>query len=338
MPQTRDAITENLAERLCWQVARRDDARVARRLYRTQVVDGVYRLDVGAVLDDCFHCLQAFGVMAVLEPVRGAAMDRVMGPFVQDGVLDGGKSVFGLERIHARPALLCSDEALRRLVGCNAQQVRQGGGHRGRTKRQGERTPGPIGPDTLANHMVPCHVRDLEALCNGVMRGVAQAGGFGKRVTGMADGTALETTEHYQGGGQATRQRRLEDKRGQGHEIEVTVEGWNVRRLIDAVTTSPRAVKVVQMQEHAALWTRALVSQARANVAGDACLYKVVCARGFWAGPDLWWLEQQGSRLVVPATDHMAVTAAARALAAAGEGGTVGHRVHMVRQGQGRTA
>jgi hypothetical protein len=69
-------------------------------------------------------------------------------------------------------------------------------------------------------------------------------------------------------------------------------------------------------------------------LAGSACLDKVVFDRGFWAGTDLWWLEQQGSRLVVPATDHMAVTADARARAA----GTVGHRVHMGRHGQGRTA
>jgi hypothetical protein len=32
MRQTYDEITQNLAERLCWEVARRDDARVARRL------------------------------------------------------------------------------------------------------------------------------------------------------------------------------------------------------------------------------------------------------------------------------------------------------------------
>lgn len=84
MPHTRDEITENLAERWCWQVARRDDARVARRLYRKQVVDGVYRLDAGALLDDCFHFLHALGVMALLEQVRGAAIHRVMVPFVQD--------------------------------------------------------------------------------------------------------------------------------------------------------------------------------------------------------------------------------------------------------------
>jgi hypothetical protein len=82
MGQTRDEIAQNLAERLCWQVARRDDSRVARRLYRKQVVDGVYRLDEGALLDECFHCLQAIGVMALLEQVHGAAMHREMLPCV----------------------------------------------------------------------------------------------------------------------------------------------------------------------------------------------------------------------------------------------------------------
>ena len=35
--QTPDEITQQLAERLCWEVARRDDAQVARRLYRKQL-------------------------------------------------------------------------------------------------------------------------------------------------------------------------------------------------------------------------------------------------------------------------------------------------------------
>ena len=32
MRQTHDEITQNLAERSCWEVARQDDARVTRRL------------------------------------------------------------------------------------------------------------------------------------------------------------------------------------------------------------------------------------------------------------------------------------------------------------------
>jgi hypothetical protein len=154
MGQTHNEITQHLAERLCWEVARRDDFRVARRLYRKQLVDGVYRLDEGALLDDFFHFLQAIGVMVLLEEARGAAIHRQMVPFVQYVLLYGVKTLCGMESINALPSLLFSDEALMRLVGFNAQQVRQGICQRGATTRQGERLPGPICPDTLANNIV----------------------------------------------------------------------------------------------------------------------------------------------------------------------------------------
>jgi hypothetical protein len=195
MGQTHDAITQNLAERWCWQVARRDDTRVARRLYRQQVVDGVYRLEAGALLDACCHVLQAIGVMALLAQVHGAAMHREMVPVVQYRLLYGVKTLCGMKRINALPRLLCSDEALMPLVGFKAQQVRQGVCRRGAAKRQRARSPGPIGPDTLANTMVKGNVRELEPLCNGAIRAVAQAGVVGQRVTGMAAGADLETTE-----------------------------------------------------------------------------------------------------------------------------------------------
>jgi hypothetical protein len=265
-------------------------------------------------------------------------MHRVMVPFVQSLSLYGLKPRFGIERIKALPMLLCSAEALMRLVGFNAQQVRQGVCQRGVTKRQGERPPGPMCPDTLAQQLVKGNVRDLEAVCNGVIRALATAGGFGKRVAGIADGTDLETTARSAGGGQATRKRRLQDTWGEGHAIAGTVDGWKVRLLLDAVTKIPLAVKVVQLPVHEALWTRALVPQARANLAGCARRPKGVLDQACLAGTALWWLDQHGSLLVGPAQDNLAVTAEARALAAAGEGVTVGRRVHTVRQGQGKTA
>ena len=105
------------------------------------------------------------------------------------------KTLFGIERRHALPALLCRDAALMRLVGCKAPQVRDGVCQRGAAKRQQARAPTPIGPDTLANQMVQCHVRALAAVCKGVMRALAKAGIFGTRVTGRADGPEVETTE-----------------------------------------------------------------------------------------------------------------------------------------------
>jgi hypothetical protein len=94
----------------------------------------------------------------------------------------------------------------------------------------------------------------------------------------------------------------------------------------------------VPIQEHATLSRRALVKQARTNLAGHTCLPKVVFARGFWEGRDLWWLAQHGRLLVVPAKENMAVTIDAQAQAAAGEGVTVGRRAHTGRHGQGQTA
>jgi hypothetical protein len=104
------------------------------------------------------------------------------------------------------------------------------------------------------------------------------------------------------------------------------------------VTKIPLAVKVGQIQEHEVLWTRALVTQACLNLQGYGRLHKVICDKGFLDGTTLWWLDQQGIRFVVPAKAKMAVRAEARSQATAGEGVTVGRRVHTVRHGQGRTA
>jgi hypothetical protein len=50
--------------------------------------------------------------------------------------------------------LLFSDEAVMQLVGFNAQQGRQGICQRGAARRQGERSSGPICPDTPAKNIV----------------------------------------------------------------------------------------------------------------------------------------------------------------------------------------
>ena len=234
MRHTNDELAQNLAERLCWEVAHRDDTRVARHLYRKQQVDGVYRLDEGAVLDAFFHFLDQLGVMALLVAAHGTAMQREMVPYVQYVLLCGLKTLFGIDSMNALPALLFSDEALMQLVGFNAQHVRQGVCQRGAAQQQGERTPGPISPETLANHIVKLDLRDLEQVFNGAIWALAKAKVFGGKVTGIADGADMETTERYTGRGQVTRKRCIGDRRGREHEIELTVYGWKVLLLIDA--------------------------------------------------------------------------------------------------------
>jgi hypothetical protein len=136
-------------------------------------------------------------------------------PVVQYLLLYSLKTRFGIESMHALPALLVSDEALMRLVGFNAQQVRQGVCQRGAAQRQGPRITGPICSDTLADNIVKLNVRDLEALFKSVIRALAKAGVFAAQVTGIVDATDLETTAGDEGCGQVTRQRKITDKRGQ---------------------------------------------------------------------------------------------------------------------------
>jgi hypothetical protein len=301
-------------------------------------VDGVYRLDDGALLADGFPFVQASGVMGLLEQVDGAAIARELVPVVPYVLRYGVKTRCGRERRNAVPALLVSDEARRGLVGFKAHQVRDGGGQRGAAKRQQARAPTPMWPDPLANHMVQCHLRALAALFKGVMRAVAKAGSLGKRVTGMADGTEVATTARDADWGQATRQVRREDKRGQGHAMAGTVSGWQVLSRMDAATQMPRAVKGGKSAAHEPHWTRALVTQARATLAGVAPRHTVVFEQGVWAGSALGWLDQPGLRFVVPAQAHRAVPAEARAPATAGDGLPPGRRVHPGRHGQGNAA
>ncbi len=338
MKQARDELTQHLAERLCWPVARRDETRIARRLYRQPVVDGVYRLNEGAVLDDFLQCLRAVGGRTRLAEAHGAASHRALVPCVQDVLRYGVKTLVGLESLHTLPSVLVSDEAWRPLVGFKAQQVRPGICQRGTTKRQGERSPGPMGPETLAKHLVKGNVQDLEVVFHGSIRALANAGVLGAQVTGIADGTDLETTAHDTGGGQVTRKVRLEDKQGQVRASAVTVYGWKVLVLSAAATKMPLAVKGGKIHAHEALGTRALVTQARMHLAGAARLHKVIFDNGFLDGRTLGWLNQQGVTCVVPAQANMAVVVDARAQTVVGEERAVGRRVHTVRQGQGRTA
>ena len=62
--QNKEVITTNLVERLDWRFARRDESRIARRLWKQQPVDAIYSLEEGAILDEFVHFLDEVGVLS----------------------------------------------------------------------------------------------------------------------------------------------------------------------------------------------------------------------------------------------------------------------------------
>jgi hypothetical protein len=327
--------TTNLAEQLDWRFARRDDSRIARQLGKKRAVDAIDSPEEGAILDEFVHCLDEIGVVPRWQALRGDGIEGEMVGFFQYVMRYGMKTLLGIEAMNALPEVLCSDAAAMRLAGFKAVQMRDGICQRNREKRQGEKTPGPLCPDTLADNIVKLNLKAMGGFLNGVVRDVAKAGVFARQVTGILDGTDLETTARYAGCGQATRKRKITDKRGKVHEIEVTVYGWKLLVMIEVRTKIPLAARVVKIEDHEATFTRELVSQARANLSPHTRLCRVVFDRGFLDGADLWWLAQEGLGFVVPAKANMAVTADAQALAAAGHG-VVARRAHTVAHGQGK--
>ncbi len=124
MKQTRAELPQSRAEWLRWVVTRPDDARVARRLYCKQRLAGMYRLDEGVLLEDFCHFLDRARGLRILSELYGKAIQCEMCPYMQFILHYGLKTLFGIERIKVLPALLSSDEALRLVVGFNAQHAR----------------------------------------------------------------------------------------------------------------------------------------------------------------------------------------------------------------------
>jgi hypothetical protein len=221
--QNKEEITTNLVERLDWRFARRDESRIARRLWKKQPVDAISSLEEGAILDEFVHFLDEIGVLSRWQALQGEDIQREMVDFFQYVMLYGMKTLLGIEAMNALPDLLFSDEAAMRLAGFNAMQIRQGICQRSHEKRQGTKPPGPLCPDTLADNIVKLSLTAMEAFLNGVVQDLAKAGVFVRQVTGILEGTDLETTARYEGCGQVTRKRKITDKRGKVREIEVTV-------------------------------------------------------------------------------------------------------------------
>src|SRR5437764_14921076 len=70
-------------ERLSWQLAWRDDGRVAQALYAGEEIEEIHELSEAGLLDEFFVFLEEIGMMAVVEQVQLPGVQRVLVPTVQ---------------------------------------------------------------------------------------------------------------------------------------------------------------------------------------------------------------------------------------------------------------
>jgi len=87
-------------QRLTWQLASRDDGRVAQALYAGEEIEEIHELSEAGLLDEFFVLVEQVGMMAVVEQQELPGVQRVLVPTVQFVLLYLLKVLFGGQSMH----------------------------------------------------------------------------------------------------------------------------------------------------------------------------------------------------------------------------------------------
>lgn len=313
--QTVKEIQENTLKKLSWQMALRDEERVAKGIYEKKEIDGIYGLDQSGLLDGFYEWLEEWGVIEKLKKIMAEGIQRVMVPFFQYVILYFLKTLFGVESIGSLPRLLFANRGAMKLAGFNAHQIEGGICNRGTHLRKKKEKTGPICDDTLARNIVKIGLRIIEKIFNEIIKLLARKGFFPKRITVIMDPTDIRTTAKWVGCGTVTRPKRIKNKYGKWEEVQITVWGWKLIVVFYAKLKIPLAAKLVKIEESETDYTIQLLKKAQQNLGEHSEIIRIVIDRGHLDGEALWWMNDNGYEFVIPARSNMQITADARKLA-----------------------
>jgi hypothetical protein len=323
-------------ERLNWQVAWRDEGKVAQALYAGESIDEMHHLSDAGLLDEFFVFLKELGMLEAFEQVSLTGVKRTLIPTVQFVLLYFLKVLLGGESMNELPRVLFSDLALMELVGFNAHQCENGLTKRGDASRMTKKKQGPITAQCLADNICKITQEEMERLFNTMVHLLARRGWFTGTLLVALDGSKVPTPPSYEGCGKIKQTRKVKVK-GQKEPVteEYYVYGWKVLVLIEVQTRLPLAMKLVPIQDYEGKWLVPLLEQAQRNLGTHACIGTIVVDRGYLDGEDLWRVHQKGIIFVICGKSSMAVTQDAQGLAKA-ERAVV--RESLVRRGHGKSA
>lgn len=153
-------------ERLNWQVACRDEEKVAQALYAGETIDEMHHLSDAGLLDEFFVLLKELGMLEAFAQVSLTGVKRMLIPTVQFVLLYFLKVLLGGESMNELPRVLFSDLALMELVGFNAHQCENGLTKRGESSRTTKKKQGPLTAQCLADNICKITQAEMERLFN----------------------------------------------------------------------------------------------------------------------------------------------------------------------------
>jgi hypothetical protein len=333
---THATASRNIARRLSFQTAAKDQAGITRDLAAGKDVPEVYHLSDAGFFDEFFYFLEEIGVMPrlpELDPKVSSRPTTIRFPAVI--LIYLMRIVAGLAFYwHIEPVVLHS-QALMRLVGFNGREILEGTSLRGRKKSAADSSPqaadsperpdgsaadasqsepgspirGPLCADSIATYIQAIAAAALERLFNTVVAVLAARSFFPKSVHATLDSSEIQSTQRCQGCGMVTKEKAPELRLRQGRIKKVLerVFGFKIWVVWEPVSGLPLAMRFATIETADTTLAREVVAQARANLGEHATLASLAFDRGFTDGVFWWWLHQQQIHFYVPAKANMAV-------------------------------
>jgi hypothetical protein len=289
--------SENIANRLAWCTAQRDQRGISQELAAGNDISEVYGLGEAGLFDEFFYFLDTFGIMQLflkLDPKTQQRQSNVKFPAVI--LIYLMRVVAGLAFFwHIHPVLLRS-QPLMRLLGFNGREIREGTSGRGKKPDEdedGSPIRGPICPDSIATYVQGIAAHALEGLFNGVVTILAARGFFPKQIHALLDTSEIQSTEQCEGCGMVVKEKPpvLRRRKGRIRKVLERVFGFKIWVLWDPNSHLPLALRFATIETDDLHYARELIEQALENLGSHARVVSVALDRAFIDGAFLWWLH-----------------------------------------------
>jgi hypothetical protein len=310
METIKDAA-KNIADRLAWHTAGRDQAGIARELADGKDIPEVYGLGEAGLFDEFFYFLDHFGFKNLLLGLEPKSKKRES-PVSFNAIIYIYlmRIVAGLKFYwHIDPVILHS-QALMRLVGFNGREVREGTCQRGKKdKEPGKKIRGPVCPGFIASSIAAITGKSLEKMFNQTINILAAHSFFPKKVHAILDASEIQSTEECIDCGKVSKEKapELRLRKGRIRKVLETVFGFKIWVVWDQNSKLPLALRFTTIEVADVNLARDVIEQAVINLGEHATIASIAMDRGFMDGTLLWWLDTMDIIFYIPAKSNMAV-------------------------------
>jgi len=307
--------SNNIANRLAWHTASRDQAGIAKELAEGKDIPEVYGLGEAGLFDEFFYFLDRFGFTTLFTKLEPKAKTRNSPvPFMRIIFVYMMRIVAGLQFFWHMDPVILSSQSLMRIVGFNGREIKEGTCNRGRKKpinKEKEPVPirGPVSCDFIRDTLVSIVASTLEKIFNRGISILAKHKFFPKSVHALLDASQIESTEKCKGCGKVTKEKPLTLKlrKKRIRRALETVFGFKIWVVWDPNSRLPLSMSFTTIEVHDINLAQEVVQQAIDNLGDHAKITSLAIDRGFTDGIFLWWVNSKEITFFIPAKSNMNV-------------------------------